>query len=497
MRKLSTNTFQAGCIVFLLSLFVSQVVLSQIIIKDTINIQPSTIKPDFIAPPPPPEDTTTHSELLLVDSTTYDWKSIKPNFNPDSFQVKIDWNISVANLYDSQDSWSFDLSDSPRGIFSRLYQTVILFYRGTSTLGGSAIVASNYSRYAFQVGYGGFPADVRVNAIGDTAIFIFATNVSDYIQINGTLVLSLISTKKQLTIVNHQPWAIWPTLPPQINRNGTKESRGADRPGYAPNRTFSIQVLDAMGQPLENAAVTIKTEFISQSGGHGHSNGEIELPNELQGYFVGQGDHDNPIINLITDENGIAQVDSFTNHQVSGSYIITAFLQSDPTVKDTVHMMVRVPNLIDFGLVPTNKWNLTGTTSLEGMNHLSNHWCTQKMLDSLVAAAVEFYAWSGSEEGEGRNIVLGINDMSLEWGGMFDIKGDWNVPDTSSHSFHRVGLSVDIENTGFKGQDTKRPDNPKAKMLTPRGQTLRRILLQYGGKIYNERPIHFGFDGGR
>jgi hypothetical protein len=424
-------------------------------------------------PPPPPEDTTKHSELLLVDSTTYDWKSIKPNFNPDSFQVKIDWNISVANFYDSADPWSFDLSDAPRGIFSRLYQTVILPYTGTSTLSGSAIVASNYSRYAFQVGFGGFPAAVRVNTIGDTAVFIFTTNVSDYIQINGTLVLSLLSAKKQLTIVTHPPWTIWPTLPPQSKG----ESRGADRPGYNPKRSFTIQVTDGAGQPVANEEIKVATQFEEKSGGHGHVNGDKALPQNKQGVFYGQGKNDNPL-KLTTEADGTVKIDSFLASQVSGKFLITAQSKIDTTAKDTVNLMIRVPGFVEFGT--GDYWSLTGNTSIEGQNHPSNHWCTQKAKDSLEAAIHEFYEWTLTVKGGEKAIKLGVNDMGLEWGGVFEYPGKWEFG--VKHSFHRIGLSVDID---------------RSKMTDEQLDKLTEVMKSLGGIRNSEKPqIHYGFDGG-
>lgn len=47
----------------------------------------------------------------------------------------------------------------------------------------------------------------------------------------------------------------------------------------------------------------------------------------------------------------------------------------------------------------------------------------------------------------GTAFTLGINDMSLEWGGMFDLNGEWWVYDTTGngHMSHREGMSVDID----------------------------------------------------
>jgi hypothetical protein len=44
----------------------------------------------------------------------------------------------------------------------------------------------------------------------------------------------IVKSKKQLKIVDHGPWEIWPYLPPQSNG----DSRGADRPGYNPKQSF-------------------------------------------------------------------------------------------------------------------------------------------------------------------------------------------------------------------------------------------------------------------
>ncbi|MEK7287395.1 MAG: hypothetical protein AAB091_02375, partial [Elusimicrobiota bacterium] len=37
--------------------------------------------------------------------------------------------------------------------------------------------------------------------------------------------------------------------------------------------------------------------------------------------------------------------------------------------------------------------------------------------------------------------ALGINDMSLVFGGLFDVNHDWKPP----HNLHRVGRSVDVD----------------------------------------------------
>ena len=308
--------------------------------------------------------------------------------------------------------------------------------------------------------------------------------------------LAKVKVKKPvLNIQDHSPWTIWPYLPPQINRDGTKSSRGADRPGYNPRRAFTIQLKKGDGTPFPDQQVRISTSFTSQSGGHQHTNGVIDMPQgNIQGWFYGQGQQKvNPII-LTTDAQGRAVIDSFIASQISGKFLIMAKWESDTTVFDTVNIQVKVPGFVEFET--GDSWRLTGNTSTWGLNHPRNHWCTQKMKDSLEAVLKDFYDWAQSKNYDGIGVNLGINDMSLQWGGLFDISGDWIIdfPTTLSHSFHRVGLSVDIDNAGLKTIPPKGSD--KDPELTGLGKDLVIIMKNRGGKIYNEGPIHFGFDKG-
>jgi len=272
-------------------------------------------------------------------------------------------------------------------------------------------------------------------------------------------------------IVNHEPREIWPYLPPETNG----DSRGANRPGYNPIRGFQIRVYDLEGQAVSGASVRIRSEFVPFSGGHEHNN--PVLPANRSGLFYKSGSGSNPKT-LTTDSTGTAVVDSFRASQIAGRFLITASLVSDSTVKDTVNLNVRVPILVDLSEISTHIWTLVG--AIPG-NHTSNHWSIQRMQDSLVAAIVDFYAWTGTPEGGGTSIVTLINDMSLIWGGAFEYEGDWNL--SSQHSFHRVGLSVDINRGSMEGWHVD--------------QLTVIIEERYGGSRHRERPrIHYGFDGG-
>ena len=299
--------------------------------------------------------------------------------------------------------------------------------------------------------------------------------------------------KNVLKILDHAPWTIWPSLPTYVKKNDkSRESRGADRPGYMPRRSFRIQLLNASNQPVKDEEIVVRTTFEKESGGHSHQNGEKALNQNMQGTFYSGGKGSNPFPqnndHLKTDQNGIVVIDSMVASEASGKYLITAMMRTDTTVCDTVRLTVRVPGLVEFGTGAY--WRPTGNTSPDGQNHPSNHWCHPKMKDSLTAALKVFYKWTASRDGGGTGFVLGVNDMSLEWGGVFDVKGRWA---TEFHVFHRVGLSVDVDTSKANLKTTKEG----TRILTHRGEQLKTIMKAYGGEIYNEKALHFGFDKGK
>ena len=76
-------------------------------------------------------------------------------------------------------------------------------------------------------------------------------------------------------------------------------------------------------------------------------------------------------------------------------------------------------------------------------------------------------------------IEVGVNDISLIYGGSYEYQGDWNL--NSKHSFHRIGLSVDIDQTLTDEQ---------------LDQLTRFIEDTFQGTRHPERPqIHYSFRG--
>ncbi|MFA3783608.1 hypothetical protein ABRY23_11155 [Melioribacteraceae bacterium 4301-Me] len=266
------------------------------------------------------------------------------------------------------------------------------------------------------------------------------------------------------------PNEIWPYLPNQTNG----KSRGADRPGYNPYSSLYID-LTRGNQSIPNKDVKITLERIEGTGGHEHT--IPPLPLYLSGELKSGSTKGNPII-VSTNADGQIVVDNLLASQVSGKYIIKAELTSNPEINDETGIEVKVPDLVNFGNVNNEgKWSLVGAIPSK---HIDVHYCTGEMRNNLVRVLNNFYDWSKKYKNTELGIVLAVNDMSLIWGGAYEYNGDWNV--YSHHSFHRVGLSVDINRSGMNDFEIN--------MLTI-------FMLKNKARRYPERPqIHYGFLGG-
>lgn len=79
----------------------------------------------------------------------------------------------------------------------------------------------------------------------------------------------------------------------------------------------------------------------------------------------------------------------------------------------------------------SSNYHLIGSNPM----HPSNHWGSQGTIAAINSIAAEYKAQTGDR--------LYINDMSLKWGGLFDISGKYSP----SHHEHRDGRQVDIAAT--------------------------------------------------
>jgi len=87
-------------------------------------------------------------------------------------------------------------------------------------------------------------------------------------------------------------------------------------------------------------------------------------------------------------------------------------------------------------------YNLVGETDA----HPYNHYGTPQMNKSLINLATNYNLSCPKAD------TLYYNDMSLEWGGLFDINGNWKAP----HTTHRYGTEIDISKRFITKSNRKR-----------------------------------------
>lgn len=96
----------------------------------------------------------------------------------------------------------------------------------------------------------------------------------------------------------------------------------------------------------------------------------------------------------------------------------------------SVKMRAEVEGL---GFMPeSTDYNLVGSSGVTSL-HLENHWGLPTLVASLQSVGTDYAAEYPGQK-------LAFNDMSLPYGGLFDIGNNWRP----SHCGHRLGDSVDV-----------------------------------------------------
>ena len=122
---------------------------------------------------------------------------------------------------------------------------------------------------------------------------------------------------------------------------------------------------------------------------------------------------------------------------MSGLFEMTATATIDGKFvesKDT--LLVRVPGLNE--LHEGSDYKLIG----DKPEHPINHFGTQELIADLQTIANQYVQLNPG-------VRIRINDISLEYGGLFDINKDWSPP----HKSHRLGTNADISIWGVDEND--------------------------------------------
>lgn len=232
------------------------------------------------------------------------------------------------------------------------------------------------------------------------------------------------------------PPTVRPDLPQNTVLTGTLANRLSRATATATVKTCpppgggspdSVQVFFEVQRP------TTLAEF----GGHSH----------VSGHPIGTPSTATCLVTAF-DAQGIGSCSvTYRAPVVSGTEKIVAsapnFVDTTPDIK----VKIEVPDLMNLAEIRTNFFRLTGQTG----THPDNHWGTLETTLKAQLLALDFFAQFGAK--------IGINDMSLPAGGLFDICGTWNPGDgctltrtdgstttiKKGHFWHRTGRGVDVD----------------------------------------------------
>lgn len=194
------------------------------------------------------------------------------------------------------------------------------------------------------------------------------------------------------------------TIPPSTSGSSSKMS-------------YYLAVVNVYtGQVIPNSSISVDYSATANSGGHDHHDNS-----RPKGTYVPESGN--------TGSSGWLLF-TYTAPQVSGEiyhYFTCVSGDDSPCWPAYGYGYVLVPDLAALG-AGTN-YTLIGQTGA----HQSNHYGTFGTNQALVSLANAFAArFPGS--------VLQYNDISLQWGGLFDISSGWASP----HKSHRFGNNVDF-----------------------------------------------------
>lgn len=145
--------------------------------------------------------------------------------------------------------------------------------------------------------------------------------------------------------------------------------------------------------------------------------------------------------------------------------------------------MAAAHELSDTGLKLTGDDFSAGVCETQNCdNHKGfGHYGLLEMHDFVRALPKVFQNFVGS----GR---IGINDMSLPFGGTFDIAGSWS---TSFHISHRAGYDVDVDMQVYKADGSF----DHAMTAIEKADFIAAVETELKGRIVTEPTIHFRLPG--
>ena len=190
------------------------------------------------------------------------------------------------------------------------------------------------------------------------------------------------------------------------------------------------------GVPIPNCPVAIELYPHQSTGGHCHT--DANRPVEYPAGAIPK------IVTGNTGGDGLQFVVTHNWPEACGA-IDVVFYSTDPACPFYEDHTVKFIHCV-YEDVYSELGAGTGYTLIGSLTeHPSNHFGTSGLLTALGALGVDYHAADSTTN-------LGYNDMSLPWGGVFDLGRNWHAP----HCGHRLGKTIDIRTrTLGKAQRTK------------------------------------------
>ncbi|MBU1600026.1 Ig-like domain-containing protein [bacterium] len=216
---------------------------------------------------------------------------------------------------------------------------------------------------------------------------------------------------------------------------------------------ITVTAKDGANKPVPNLMILLTAEPEDKSGGHNHNTNRP----------VGRFGHTSGT----TDSNGQFKT-TYTASAFGGIEVIKAS-SADPPASGEYKLKVRIPDLVALG--SGVGYVLTGSTPA----HPNNHYGKPSVNTCLKTIASVFTTTYLGQ-------ILMYNDMSLEWGGLFDIGPPygqfWHIP----HKFHREGRNADVDDVTTGGKDVNK-------------KWLKKIVTQdlKGSFLYHAGHFHLTF----
>ncbi|MFA5832451.1 MAG: penicillin-insensitive murein endopeptidase [Bacteroidota bacterium] len=419
-----------------LALF-SQLLSSQIVIKDSIVIIPKTqIIPSIIIPDPLPDPDPLPRTKYFMTSDYAGFPAADFVFLPgtlENVRLKLTYNLTLLNL-DAYYPQGFSFTMVPIYLGPYIF-SVDVPPSNQVTQSGTVDVFDLYGSglpseglFNFSMHHGG-PTGLTINDAGDSAVFSYHFDVPLHYILDGTATLYVDTTKSAKISITVSDETLLPLS--DSDNKGPKKARVIDFSNVKRTKVTVI-VKDGSDTPMPNYPFTINALIRGYSGGHDHNT------TRPVGRFILKKDTVS-VMKCTTDVKGEIKLD----YLCSGFGGVDSIFVQGETNKDTASatIVVKVPGLTE--LTSGSHYDLIGANA-GGSHHNKNHYGKANLINTLKTIADTAYSK--------KSYRLRFNDMSLIYGGPFDINNNWDTP----HQNHREGVSVDVSSTAVTDNGSSR-----------------------------------------